>query len=241
MPETNLTIVAYDKPDGNRKTGEVTDPNSFVVDFNPNTFTVTNKIEFKQPKDKGQAGGDPQFERIPPLEFNIEFTIDETGVAVKNFPKKHQNHYKSQKHDYVKTKIKELRKVTGSDINGSIHRPNYLALLWGTFYIECVLTSLNIVYNLFDREGAPLRAKVTCSFLERIGPGKAGRQSKLESPDLTKQIVIKEGDILPLIAKDNYESSAYYLQLAKANKLKNFRKIPPGMKLILPPMAESDE
>jgi nucleoid-associated protein YgaU len=241
MGQTNLTIVAYDKADGNRKTGEIDGREYFAVDFNPNTFTVTNKIEFKQPKDKGQAGGDPQFERIPPLEFNIEFTIDGTGVAVKNLSPDHQNHYKSQKQDYVKNKIKELRKITGSQINGEIHRPNYLALLWGTFYIECVLTSLNIVYNLFDREGAPLRAKVTCSFLERVVPGKAGRQSQLESPDLTKQLVIKEGDILPLIAKNNYESSSYYLQLAKANKLKNFRRIPPGMKLILPPMTDRDE
>lgn len=236
--DSHLKIIAYDRPGGNRKTGEV---DTFEVDFNPNTFTVTNKIKFKESEAKGQAGGDPQFDSIPPLEFNIEFTIDGTGVAVKNFSPAHQNDYKNQKHDYVKRKVKELRSVTGSDINGEIHRPNYLALLWGTFDIKCVLTSLNIVYNLFDRQGTPLRAKVTCSFLERFMPGEGNRQSQLESPDLTKHIVIKEGDILPLIAKNNYESSAYYLQIAKVNKLKNFRRILPGMKLILPRMADTDE
>jgi len=134
-----------------------------------------------------------------------------------------------------------LRELTGSNINGEIHRPNYLGLLWGSFYIECVLTSLNIVYNLFDRQGVPLRAKVTCAFLERIGPGKDGRKSRLESPDLTKYRLIKEGDILPMVARDNYDSSAYYLQVARVNKLKNFRNIPPGTKLILPPMTDDDE
>ncbi|MEO5998625.1 MAG: LysM peptidoglycan-binding domain-containing protein [Chitinophagaceae bacterium] len=241
MPETNLTIIAYKKGDGNRKVGEIGGNDHFTVDFNPHTFTVNSKIDYNRPRNKGQAGGDPQFEKIPPIEFSIEFTIDGTGVAMKSLSSKNQDDLKSQKHAYVKTKIKELRGITGSDINGEIHRPNYLALLWGTFYIECILTSLNIVYNLFDREGSPLRAKVTCNFLERYVPGEGPRRSKLESSDLTKQFVVKEGDILPLIAKNNYESSSYYLQIAKANKLKNFRNITPGMKLILPPIVDRNE
>jgi hypothetical protein len=229
--ESNLKIVAYDKPDVNKKQAEVS---SFTVRFNPNTFTVANKIEFKKTDAKGKDGGDPQFEKIPPLEFSIEFTIDGTGVTISDLSESEQD-------DYVKKQIKKLREVTGSNINGEIHRPNYLGLLWGSFYIECVLTSLNIVYNLFDREGVPLRAKVTCAFLERIGPGKDGRKSRLESPDLTKYKLIKDGDTLPMIARDNYDSSAYYLQLAKVNKLKNFRNIPAGTKLILPPMTDDDE
>ncbi len=231
MAEDNLRIVAYDKAEGSKPQNEI---DSFTVVFNPSTFTVNNKIDFKEAKAKGQAGDDPQFEKIPPLEFTVEFTIDGTGVTIGKLSE-------SQQQDYIRDQVKKLRKVTGSQINGDIHRPNYLALLWGTFYIECVLTSLSITYNLFKRDGTPLRAKVNCSFKERIGPGKSGRASRLESVDLTKYKLIKEGDILPLISKDNYESSAYYLQLAKANKLKNFRNILPGTKLILPPMADDEQ
>jgi len=230
--ESNLKIVAYDKPDGNKKLAEK--EKTFTVRFNPSSFTVANKIEFKRTDAKGTDGGDPQFDKIPPLEFSVEFTIDGTGVTISDLSKSDQD-------DYVKKQIRKLREVTGSNINGEIHRPNYLGLLWGSFYIECVLTSLNIVYNLFDRQGVPLRAKVTCAFLERIGPGKDGRKSRLESPDLTKYRLIKEGDILPMVARDNYDSSAYYLQVARVNKLKNFRNMPPGTKLILPPMTDDDE
>lgn len=229
--EANLKIIAYDSPEGNKKQNEVSE---FVVDFNPASFTINNKIEYKKVEAKGQDGGDPQFEKIPPLEFNIEFTIDGTGVSIGNKPS-------SQQKDYLKNQIKKLRDVTGCNINGEIHRPNYLAVLWGTFYIECVLVALNITYNLFDRSGTPLRAKVNCSFLERIGPGKSGRKSRLESPDLTKYETVKEGDVLPLIVKNKYNDPVYYLQVARVNKLKNFRNIPPGTRLILPPMKDYSE
>jgi len=246
MSDTNLQIIAYYKPDGNKKQGE---KKTFTVDFNPNTFTIATKIEFKKEEGKGKTGGDPQFDKVAPLEFSIEFTIDGTGVAVKNLPPDQQNKFDStknntaaeHKNDYVKNRIKELREVTASNINDEIHRPNYLAILWGTFYINCILTSLNVTYNLFDRAGSPLRAKVNCGFLERKEPGYEGRETMLESADLTKHRTVKEGDILPLIAKDNYDDSAYYIQVAKANKLKNFRNLPTGTKLVLPPMADNDE
>lgn len=236
MAEANLKIMAYDKPGGNTKQNEIKE---FYVDFNPSTFTISNKIDYEKNQEKGKEGGDPVFEKVPPLEFSLEFTIDGTGVAAANLHKDNKGDFNAKKHDYVKTQIVKLREVTG--VNGEIHRPNYLALLWGNIYIKCVLTSLNITYNLFDIEGAPLRAKVTCSFLERKGPGEGERETRLESPDLTKYKYIKEGDTLPLIAKRNYENSAYYMQLAKVNKLRNFRNIIPGTTLILPPMSDSDE
>ncbi len=242
MSESNLKIIAYDKPSGGTTQNEIA---SFTVDFNPNTFTISNKIEYQNPEAKGQTGGDPQFDKIPPLEFTIEFTIDGTGVAFNHLTTENQNTYKSQqndtqtKHDYVKKQIIKLREVTGSQINGEIHRPNYLGLLWGNIYIECVLTSLNIVYSLFDRQGSPLRAKVTCGFLERIAAGQDGRQTRLESPDLTKIITTTEGDSLTLIANKKYDDPCYYIQIARKNKLKNFRRLNPGTKIVLPPLSES--
>jgi hypothetical protein len=246
MGDTNLQIIPYYKPDGNqRNNGD--DAKIFTVDFNPSTFTINNKIGFKAQGGQGSAGGDPTFDKIPPLEFSIEFTIDGTGVASQNLSNEQKNKFNSiqsgnqpeNKNDYVKTRIRELRETTGSNINGDIHRPNYLAVLWGTFYIKCVLTALNITYNLFDRSGSPLRAKVNCSFLERKQSGAGERQTMYESPDLTKYKQIKQGDKLPLMAKKNYDESFYYLQVAKANKLKNFRSLLPGTTLVLPPLAET--
>jgi len=245
MPDTNLKIIAFDKPEGNKKEQE---KKAFMIDFNPNTFTVTTKIEFKNEDGKGKTGGDPQFDKIPPLEFSIEFTIDGTGVALQKLPPDQQtkfnntknNNPSQNKNDYVKNRIKELREVV-TDINPSIHRPYYLAVLWGTFYINCILTSLTVTYSLFDEAGSPLRAKVNCAFRQRKESGAENRQTSLESADLTKSVLVKEGDLLPLLSKANYESSEYYLQLAKANKLKDFRRLSPGTKLIIPPMIEKTD
>src|SRR5688572_20973160 len=141
-PQGNLKIIAYKDPKSKTKDEE----DSFVVDFNPSSFTVSSKVEYEKTEGKGKGAGDPQFAKIPPLEFSIEFTIDGTGVANKNAtgdsPK-----------DYLKKQIIKLRQVTGCNINGDLHRPYYLAVLWGTFMIECVLTSMTITYTLFDIDG----------------------------------------------------------------------------------------
>jgi nucleoid-associated protein YgaU len=226
--EPKLKIIGYDSPQGSpeqNKSGE------FVVDFNPSVFNISNTINYQPTQALTKPGGDPTFQRIPPVTISITFTIDGTGATKGDLSMGDQK-------EYVRKKIIDLRTVTGSAINGKIHRPNYLAIVWGKIYIECVITSLNITFTLFDREGTPLRATVVCGFLQRIPPGEGPREIRFESADLTKSELIKEGDILPLIAKKNYNSSSYYLQIARANRLKNFRKLSPGTKLILPPMAK---
>src|SRR5689334_14523397 len=89
---TNLKIVAYNKPEGNQRNNET---QTFTVDFNPNTFVISNKIEYKKEGAKGKTGGDPTFNNVPPIEFSIEFTIDGTGVAAAKLPKAQNTKYSS--------------------------------------------------------------------------------------------------------------------------------------------------
>ena len=229
-------LFRSDKPD-ERVNPKESEDNTFVVPYNPNTFTITSKVEYDIPKVEGKENIDPTFKGIPPMEFNVEFTIDGTlPMTAKRKLDKLVND-----NEYVRNEIKRFRSITGASINGEIHRPNYLALLWGTIHVDCVLTSLSIVYTLFHTDGSPLRAKVTCAFLERTSSRKSNLETRLESPDLTKIFAVKEGDNLMLIANGKYESPAYYLQLAKVNKLKNFRRLLPCSRIILPPMIESNE
>jgi nucleoid-associated protein YgaU len=87
---------------------------------------------------------------------------------------------------------------------------------------------------LFNQLGQPLRAKVSATFLEVPKP------PAKQSPDLTKIHLVTAGDTIYNIAKAEYDDESFYLQIAQANDLKNYRKLVPGQKLVLPPIAKTE-
>jgi nucleoid-associated protein YgaU len=91
---------------------------------------------------------------------------------------------------------------------------------------------------MFDMFGLPIRATVSASFTERVIGALNDILGMLSSPDLTHQVTVQEGDLLPLLTYNTYNNQDYYLQVAKVNKLKNFRKLVAGSTLLFPPIAD---
>lgn len=121
--------------------------------------------------------------------------------------------------------------------NKVTHHPNYLKIIWGKglrFYGQ--LANASVKYTLFNQLGQPLRATISASFLE----APKGGASRLQSPDLTKQYVVKAGDTIYNLAQKEYGSESFYLQIAQANDLKNYRSLIPGQTLLLPPIAKAE-
>ncbi|HPF52255.1 MAG TPA: hypothetical protein PK335_11805, partial [Draconibacterium sp.] len=58
------------------------------------------------------------------------------------------------------------------------------------------------------------------------------------SPDLTHVRMVNEGDTLPLMTYRIYGDSKYYLEVARVNKLTNFRKLKVGQKIFFPPIEK---
>jgi nucleoid-associated protein YgaU len=56
------------------------------------------------------------------------------------------------------------------------------------------------------------------------------------SPDMSHLIEVKAGDTLPLLCYRVYRDSSYYLEVARQNKLTDFRDLKPGSKLHFPPL-----
>lgn len=221
MPDilTNLKIIGTEKPVDSLS---LSIPSVFEVMFNPNSYTVNNKINFDTQQAEGSDGSDPKFKNVAPEAFSLEFMMDGTGV--------------SKPKTTVLEQVAKFKKVTLS-VNGNSHRPNYLIVQWGTFIRDCVMESANITYTLFSSEGIPLRAKITASFIDRKESKLNSIASMFSSPDLSHFLEVKEGEILPLIVYKTYNDQKYYLQVARINKLKNFRRLKAGTKLILPPLA----
>jgi hypothetical protein len=158
-----------------------------------------------------------------PRSFTLEFTLDGSGVNMEGakIP--------------VTAQVLLFRAVT-TKIVGAIHRPSYLIVQYGTFISKCVLKSSSVTYTMFDSFGLPIRAKVSAEFIERTPTGLTGLLNMLSSPDLTHRVEVKEFSLLPLLTYRTYNNQDYYLQVARANKIKNFRRLKPGT-LVMPPIA----
>ena len=141
-----LLIKAYDKPD---YSGEpISQFESFV---NPNEITLAYEMEYDAAQGSGTTSSRMNFKKMKPGEMSLTFFIDGTGANGNTVD--------------VQQKVEEFQTVTG--YNGSIHRPNFLKVTWGTLQVKrCVLKSASIAYKLFKPDGIPLRAIITAGFTD---------------------------------------------------------------------------
>ncbi len=131
---------------------------------------------------------------------------------------------------------KKTMSLNMETFNKDTHTTNPLKIIWGTgLFFNCRLKDATVNYKLFNQLGMPLRATISASFVEIPKVGKKF------SPDLTKIVVVKAGDTIYNLAKQEYEDESYYIKIAEANDLKNYRRLIPGQELILPPIAKVDE
>ena len=135
--------------------------------------------------------------------------------------------------------IEHFLVVTGKN-DGDIHRPHYLKISWGSLISKCVLKTAEITYDLFRPDGKPLRAKVNATFAENIDDALRVAEEANNSPDLTHMRIVKDGDTLPLMTYRIYGDSKYYLEIARANNLTNFRKLNVGQAIFFPPINQKE-
>lgn len=199
----------------------------FIAMFNPESFSISENINWTpEAGGAGSEGNDPSFDSIKPRQFTMEFTLDGTGVNT--------NGVKIP----VTAQVALFRAAT-TNIMGLIHRPPYLMVQYGTFISMCVMVSSNVTYSMFDMFGLPIRAKISATFRERKLGTLTNILNMLSSPDLTHKVMVKDYDLLPLLTYQTYKNQDYYLQVAKFNKIKNFRKLQPGMVLKFPPVKKA--
>lgn len=218
---------------------EITDL-KYTALLNPEKYSQNYKTEYKKEQAVGNSANDPKFTRSLPSDLDFEFLFDRTGVII---------HYgddpESSKDDTVykdqgKGIIEDIEKFkkTVFDYNGDEHKPNYLMICWGSLSFKGILTELDIEYKLFKPDGTPIRAIAKVKFISFTEAKKRAAQENNKSPDLTHYRVVKSGDTLALMTSRIYGDPKYYLEVAKVNKLVNFRKLNPGQELIFPPLEK---
>jgi nucleoid-associated protein YgaU len=97
-----------------------------------------------------------------------------------------------------------------------------------------VLDSLSLSYDLFTEAGVPLRARAELSLTAYRPVEVQVREIKAASPDTEKSVVLRRGDRLDGIASSIFNDPARWREIARANGIRDPRRLDPGHLLLIP-------
>lgn len=211
---------------------------TFEVLINPDQLERTLGIDYSEDDAVPINGNteDKKFSRYVPETVSFPLVLDSTGVV----PPKTQTlaNMVSNKPTPVADLIASLKGVCYT-YNGENHEPNVVKLSWGEnfdkFYARTKEMSVN--YTLFKPTGDPLRAKLKLKFVRFRTNKQASLEKKDNSPDMTHAVIVKEGDTLPLLCEQIYQDGSRYLEVARFNRLTDFRALKPRTVLHFPPLT----
>jgi len=130
--------------------------------------------------------------------------------------------------------IKKFSEVV-FEFKGNEHKPRQVRLTWGRQIFDGVLTNISFSYKLFKADGTPLRVEAKVTFQSALSDIMRESGFKTSSPDLTHVRTTIAGDRLPLMTYNIYGTSKYYIEVAKTNKMYNFRKLKEGVPVLFYP------
>jgi len=222
MPKNVSKMLIFSYPDADRKTAD----GQMEVMVNPESYSQKINVNYAEKQAPGTTGMLPQFSRIEPQKLNFDLLFDSTGVI---------NGIKNDANG-VDAELEKFKKIV-LEYKGDKHRPRFLSIFWGTLKFDCCLESLDITYKLFRPNGLPIRAVAKAGFIGAIDDIKRVAIENASSPDLTHVRTVNEGDTLPLMAFKIYGDPKYYIEVAKANGLNDYRNLVTGQKIKFPPIA----
>lgn len=215
---------------------------AYAVQVNPSSYMLNRRVNYTYDRGLGFTTGEAKHATNDPVSLDFEFLFDGTGVIPKPAPLGDiplvgaiASALSPSKPFVVQDEIDKFEKVA-YDYNSELHEPQALLLVWGNLVFPCKLESVDYRYTLFAEDGTPLRVVAKCTFCESIPGSESVREDDPKSPDLTHLRDVRDGDTLPLLADDVYANAQLYLEVARVNKLVNFRRLRPATRLSFPPL-----
>ncbi len=200
----------------------------FEAMFNPASLEQKYCIPWARRQSLNGSSAELKYAGSRPQKLSISLVLDGTGA--------HELGVFALRRKSVTQRVNDLFAVVYR-FNGVIHQPNFLRLEWGDLSFDGRLSSVDVKYTSFHRDGTPLRAELGLSFLEDIPAHVRARLEAKTSPDLTHTRTVRSGDTLPLLTTEIYGTPAFYLDVARFNGLDDFRTLVPGQELHFPPLV----
>lgn len=225
-----MLILAFDSSEAAESGGTSEANETYEALINPETYTLDYKLKYSESgQGQGTSGKQLKYEYTEPEEMTFEFLFDDTGIAQDKDGKAHPS---------VVDDIKKFKDVLIA-YKGDAHEPRHFKLVWGENSIfKGRVTEVGITYKLFKPDGTPIRAVARVTFKSSSEEKKRVAKEDKHSSDLSLVRTVKTGDALPLMCYKIYGDPRYYLQVAEANRLTNFRSLKEGMKLVFPSLEK---
>jgi hypothetical protein len=187
----------------------------FSVLFNPNAYTVEKANQIAEAAIPGLEGPILQYVHGNAKTLTMELFFDtyeeQADVSL----------YTNQVYNLL-------------DIQASTHVPPICLISWGGFSFQGVLQQASGKFTLFLPNGTPARATMNVSFKEFIDVQVMVQENPTQSADHRKTRVVREGDRLFAIAREEYGDASKWRPIADANGIADPKKLEVGSRLVIP-------
>lgn len=225
---------------------------TIFVQINPESYSETKNIEYYEDDVIGGSNTITTFKWVGQKKLSFEFIFDSSGIV----PPARIEEGQADNFPVGEAVIEALKPAVANPLatpdsiheqltkfqealvlyHGDAHEPRYLRLIWGKLLFECRVSNMQINYSLFRNDGQPIRATVTCEFIQSKSFNEILNQRNDASPDVTHEFTFKLQDRFPLLAEKVYENNNYYIDAARSNGLLSFRNVRVGEQIHFPPL-----
>lgn len=210
--------------------------------FNPSSYTIKSTPVYKTVQNLGKDSTSSVFLSGASRELSATLYFDsleeESGLSLPGLGLQSLEAMESQAKP-VTDKTKKLMATVA--VEGEQHKPPQVIFSWGNLNFKGVITSLTEEYTMFNKDGKPVRAKVSINIREDSDEALMKMSSPFESPDRTKSRVAVEGMSLWLLAYEEYDDCEKWRRIARANHIMNPLDLVPGQVIKVPALEEDGD
>ena len=214
--------------------------------FNPHEIKRSRSVSWTAPKTAGKGsewtrtGLQQEFSSMEPAKLTVELFFDTYESRASTSVWAQATSFVTPANPFQTGDATDVTALTSrvaklAEVDTELHRPPLCTLSWGAFseIFTGVLTRLDERFTLFLPDGTPVRATVTCSFVESLTDAQL-KEGELHSSDVDKTWTVRRNDTLHSIAAAEYGDPRRWRHIASANGIVNPRDLRPGMALAIP-------
>jgi hypothetical protein len=196
------------------ETPRVEDP-TIPLRFNPAEYKLTKANTFAEIAIPGLGSPPIQFVRGGAETLALQFLLDTSDTL-------------------EDVRVRYVNKLRGLlDIQAKLHAPPIVAFVWDRQIFRGVLESFDVTYTLFTPRGVPIRAQAQTT-LKEYRPVDVQVKETPKTSTTSEKTYLTRGQGIAQVAADVYRDPTLWRVIARANGIRDPRRLEPGRVLTIP-------